>query len=353
MAEAIQKIIWEALIFRCFFSYAPTCPHIFFSGGMTMRKYMLLCSVLMAAMIILPLTTMEKPRKTIIVNEKISDKTESGVISVMKSESGKVEKTDIKEYTVGSLAAEMSMESHDEALKAQAVACYTYALYCKGKGNKDELNGADISDDSKAYQGYLNKDARKKKWGDRYDEYEKKAEKLVDEVLGQKMTYDGKPILAAYHDICSGKTESAKTVWGEDIAYLQSVTSDGDRLSPDYETTIGFDEEKFRSAIQMIDGIKLPEDSRKWVGKVDKTDTGFVNSVEIGGTKVDGGDIKKALGLSSRNFTITCEDGKFTLKAIGNGHMVGMSQYGADYMARQGSDWQEILKHYYTGVKIE
>ncbi len=353
MAEAIQKIIWEALIFRCFFSYAPTCPHIFFSGGMTMRKYMLLCSVLMAAMIILPLTTMEKPRKTIIVNEKISDKTESGVISVMKSESGKVEKTDIKEYTVGSLAAEMSMESHDEALKAQAVACYTYALYCKGKGNKDELNGADISDDSKAYQGYLNKDARKKKWGDRYDEYEKKAEKLVDEVLGQKMTYDGKPILAAYHDICSGKTESAKTVWGEDIAYLQSVTSDGDRLSPDYETTIGFDEEKFRSAIQMIDGIKLPEDSRKWVGKVDKTATGFVNSVEIGGTKVDGGDIKKALGLSSRNFTITCKDGKFTLKAIGNGHMVGMSQYGADYMARQGSDWQEILKHYYTGVKIE
>lgn len=320
---------------------------------MTMRKYMLLCSVLMAAMIILPLTTMEKPRKTIIVNEKTSVEAENGVISVMKSESGKVEKTDIKEYTVGALAAEMSMESHDEALKAQAVACYTYALYCKEKGNRDDLNGADISDDSKAYQGYLNKDARKKKWGDKYDEYEKKAEKLVEEVLGKRMTYDGSPILAAYHDICSGKTESAKTVWGEDIAYLRSVTSDGDRLSPDYEKVLGLDVEKFRSAIQMIDGIKLPENSENWIGKVDKTDTGFVNSVEIGGTKVDGGDIKKALGLSSRNFTITCKDGKFTVRTVGNGHMVGMSQYGADYMARQGSDWQEILKHYYTGIKIE
>lgn len=318
-----------------------------------MRKYPVLCSVLMAAMIILPLTTMEKPHKTAVVDEKPSVNTESGAISVMKSESGKVEKTDIKEYTVGALAAEMSMEYHDEALKAQAVACYTYALYCKGKGNKDDLNGADISDDSKTHQGYLNKDARKKKWGDKYAEYEEKAEKLVGEVLGKRMTYDGDPILAAYHDICSGKTESAKTVWGEEIAYLQSVTSDGDRLAPNYETVIGLDKEKFRSAIQIIDGIELPENSENWIGKTDKTDTGFVRSVEVGGTKIDGNDIKKALGLPSRNFTISCKDEKFTIKIIGNGHMVGMSQYGADYMARQGSDWQEILKHYYTGIKIE
>ena len=134
-----------------------------------MRKYLILCSVLIAAMIILPLTTMEKPKKTVIVSNKPSVNTESDVISVMKSESGKVEKTDIKEYTVGALAAEMNLESHDEALKAQAVACYTYALYCKEKANKDDLNGADISDDSKMHQGYLNNEARKKKWGDKYD----------------------------------------------------------------------------------------------------------------------------------------------------------------------------------------
>ena len=217
----------------------------------------------MAAMIILPLTAMEKPKKTVIVSNKPSVNTESDIISVMKSESGKVEKTDIKEYTVGALAAEMNLESHDEALKAQAVACYTYALYCKEKANKDDLNGADISDDSKTHQGYLNNEARKKKWGDKYDSYEKKAERLVDEVLGKRMTYDGKPILAAYHDICSGKTESAKTVWGEDIAYLQSVTSDGDRLSPDYETTMGYDKDKFLSAIRIIDGVELPENAEK------------------------------------------------------------------------------------------
>lgn len=318
-----------------------------------MRKYLILCSVLMAAMILMPLTAMEKPKGAVAVDEKITESSDGGVISVMKSESGKVEKTDIKEYTVGALAAEMSMDCHDEALKAQAVACYTYALYCKEKENKDDLNGADISDDSKTHQGYLNKDARKKKWGDSYDEYEKKAEKIVDSVLGKKMTYGGEPILAAYHELCSGKTESAKTVWGEDIAYLQPVTSDGDKLSPDYETTIAFDKEKFSSAIQIIDGIELSDDCEKWIGKTDKTNTGFVRTVEIGGTKVGGNDIKKALGLSSRIFTISYADKRFTVRTVGNGHMVGMSQYGADYMARQGSDWQEILRHYYTGIKIE
>ena len=114
---------------------------------------------------------------------------------------------------------------------------------------------------------------------------------------------------------------------------------------------MGYDKDKFLSAIRIIDGVELPENAEKWIGKTDKTDTGFVRSVEIGGTKVDGNDIKKALGLPSRNFTISCKDGRFTVKIIG--HMVGMSQYGADYMARQGSDWQEILEHYYTGIKIE
>lgn len=319
---------------------------------MKMKKYLVLCSVLMAAMILLPLTAMDKPQKSVAAESDNTVSDDGGVISVMKSESGKVEKTDIKEYTVGALAAEMSMDSHDEALKAQAVVCYTYALYCREKADKDKLNGADISDDSKTQQGYLNEDARRKKWGNKFDEYEKKAEKLVGEVLGKKMTYNGEPILAAYHDLCSGKTESAKTVWGEEIPYLQSVTSDGDKLSPNLEKTVVMDKDKFGSAINVIDGIELSDDAGDWLGKIDKTDSGFVRSVEIGDTKVGGNDIKKALSLRSRNFSITYSNGKFTVKTVGNGHMVGMSQYGADYMARQGSDWQEILKHYYTGITV-
>lgn len=317
-----------------------------------MRKYMILCSVLMAAMILLPLTVMEKQHKTVIVS---SEKTASdnNIVSVMKSENGKIDKIDVKEYTIGALAAEMEMNYHEEALKAQAVACYTYALYCKENADKSSLNGADISDDSKIHQGYFDKDARKKKWGDNFNEYEKKAEKIVDEIYGKKITYNGKPILAAYHDLCSGKTESAKTVWGEDIPYLQSVVSSGDKLSPNYEKTVSISPEKFKSSVQIIDGIVLPNDKTEWVGEADKSDSGFVRTLQIGGTKVNGGDLKKALGLSSRNFSIEFSDNGFLIRTVGNGHMVGMSQYGADYMARQGSDWQEILKHYYTGVNID
>lgn len=318
-----------------------------------MRKYMILCSVLMAAMILMPLTAMEKQHKTIVTTEKNVSESEDGVISVMKSESGKVEKLDLTEYTVGALASEMNINCHDEALKAQAVACYTYALYVRERSDKEELNGADLSDDSSVFQGYLNLDERKKKWGNNFEKYEERAQKIVKEVAGKKMTYNGKPILAAYHDICSGRTESAETVWGEDIPYLQSVTSSGDRLSPDYDKTVTFDEEKFRSAVQIIDGIELSDDCESWVGKAERTNSGFVKTIEIGGTKVDSGDFRKALSLASRNFTVSCSDGKFTVKTVGSGHMVGMSQYGADYMARQGSDWQEILKHYYTGITVE
>lgn len=317
-----------------------------------MRKYVMLCSVLTAVMILLPLTAIEKQHKTVLTSKGQTVLSSDGVINVMKSENGKIEKLSTTEYVVGSLAAEMSMGCHDEALKAQAVACYTYALYIKENSDKTELNGADISDDSSKHQGYLNEAARKKKWGDKFDEYEEKAKKIASEVEGQKMTYNGEVILAAYHELCSGRTESAETVWGEDIPYLQSVTSAGDKLALGLDETQTISSDEFKSAAQVIDGIELDGEPKSWVGKTETTDTGFVRSIEIGGVKVNSGDLKKAFSLRSRNFTVDFSDGSFTIKTVGNGHMVGMSQYGADYMARQGSDWQEILKHYYSGIKI-
>lgn len=316
-----------------------------------MKKYFALCSVLMAAMMLIPLTAMNRQAFSTSV-EKTERATSDDVISVMKSDSGRVEEKNVSEYIVGALAAEMSMESHEEALKAQAVACYTYALYVK-ENHADDLNGADISDDSSKHQGYLNEDARKKKWGDKFEEYEKKANKIAEEVAGKKMTYDGKAILAAYHELCGGRTEDAETVWGEKIPYLVSVTSAGDKLAAGYDEIKTFTAEDFKAAVQTIDGITLNDDKAQWVGKTETTQTGFVKSIEIGSTKVSSEDFKKVFDLRSRSFTVSYSDGKFTVKTVGNGHMVGMSQYGADYMARQGSDWQEILKHYYTGIKIE
>lgn len=315
-----------------------------------MRKNLVICFFLMAAMILIPLTKLDRKAQkpvSVAVTEK-----DDGIISVMLSENGKVENLDEREYTIGALAAEMDISSHEEALKAQAVACYTYGLYIKDKKLSDELNGADITDNSNVHQGYLNEKQRKEKWGDKFAQNEKKAESIVDAVLGKKIVYNGEPIMAAFHNISSGKTESAKTVWGKDVAYLQSVISTGDKLSPQYSTTVALSVDEFKAYAKKIEGLNLDDNAEKWIGKCEKNDNGLVESIEICSTKIKGSDFRTAFSLKSSNFTASYSSDKFTIKTIGNGHMVGMSQYGADYMARQGADYIEILKHYYTGIDI-
>lgn len=317
-----------------------------------MKKGFLICAFLTAVMIVSPLLMLDKTPAKDASAEAVT-KTDDGYISVMMTENGFVNKLDEREYVIGAVAAEMNISAHDEALKAQAVACYTYALYCKNNGNSEELNGADISDSSETHQGYIDLDARKEKWGDEFDENEKKLEKTVDSVLGKKMTYNSEPIMAVYHDLCSGATQSAKTVWGKDIPYLQPVQSRGDTLSPDYRKTVILSDSEFADFAKKIDGVSLSGNAESWIGEISKNDSGFVTEIEIGGKTVSGKEFRKAFGLRSCVFTVEYEKQSFTVNTLGNGHGVGMSQYGADYMARQGSSWREILKHYYTGITIE
>ena len=315
-----------------------------------MKKNLLICAVLMTAMIVSPLTAIDRQR-TVKPQDKIQAE-DTGIVSVMLSENGKVEKMDEREYVIGALCAEMDLSCHEEALKAQAVACYTYMLYRKNNVDAENFNGADLSDNPSECQGYLNIEARKKKWGDDYEKNEKYAEKIADSVLGKKIIYNGEPILAAYHELNSGTTESASDVWGRDIPYLQQIGSAGDRLSTDYSKTVVMSLSEFMSCAIKIKGVELSDDYNDWLGKSDKTESGYVKSIVLGGKTVSGNDFRKAFGLNSCNFTVSCENEKFTIKTLGKGHMVGMSQYGADYMARQGSTYDEILRHYYKNTKI-
>lgn len=312
-----------------------------------MKKNLLLCAVLMAAMIASPLAAMNKSPVSASAEKT---KPDDGTVSVMLSENGKVEKMEEREYVIGSLAAEMDISCSGEALKAQAVACCTYLHYRKNLESSEDFNGADISDDPSVCQGYLSPEDRKEKWGDNFEKNEKTAEKAVDSVLGKIITYEGEPILAAYHELNSGSTESAADVWGKDIPYLQSVESAGDRLSAEYSKTLVLSLSEFMAYAIKIDGVTIDDENP--VGKIDKTDTGYVKSIELDGTKVSGDDFRNAFGLNSSNFTVTEDKGKFTVKTVGKGHMVGMSQYGADYMARQGSTYEEILRHYYKNTEI-
>ena len=295
----------------------------------------------------------EETKKVIAVQSQESD--EGACISVMSSSTGKTEKIKLREYVIGSVAAEMPANYHPEALKAQAVASYTYAKKVSEQNEKYKesyLGEADITDSPDTHQGYIDEKRRKEKWGDNFEEYEKKIEDAVDEVFGFFMTYNGDTALAVYHSNSAGKTQSAKTLWGTDIPYLTSVESPGDKLSPDYITVHEFTKSEFRKLAKKFD-INLDGDASEWVGELTKADSGYVVSVRLGATEVSASKFRDEFGLRSCFFDIEYSDETFTVICCGYGHGAGMSQYGADYMARQGSTWREILKHYYTGIEID
>lgn len=320
-----------------------------------MRKYALLCCALAVIMITVPLISVRYMRVE-GGSENISSESDlpRDTIDVMMSNTGSVKTLKMREYIIGSLSGEMSASYHKEALKAQAVACYTFALYVASREEK-RPEGADISDDSTVYQSYIDEDARKKKWGDDYEKNEKIMSEAVDEVFGQYLEYDGKPAMAAYHAMCSGKTESAANVWGKSVSYLKSTVSSGDKLAPNYETCQKVSADEFKR-ILFKKGLTYgdyPTDASKWIGDIERYDSGVVKYVDICGKKISGTDIRSLFSLKSADFDISFADGGFTFTCRGNGHFVGMSQYGADYMARQGSSYDEILNHYYPGTVLK
>ena len=325
-----------------------------------MRRFFILCIIIAIFTVSVPLVAVSDNSEPLVnfKNEetsKTSEKTEASddnTVKVLATESNSVITVDEKEYIIGCVAAEMPASYHEEALKAQAVACYTYMKLKKSQGADSSLNGADISDSSKTNQGFLTDDQMKAKWGDSFDKYYGKISAAVESVLGKTITYNNEPVMAVFHAICPSKTESAETVWGKDIPYLQSVASTGDKLSPSYSSTLVVTQDEFKNLASVIQGASFGDNPEEYIVNPVLSDCGTVKSVTVGGVSVSGETVRAAFSLKSAAFTVKYENGSFTFSVSGYGHFVGMSQYGADYMARQGSTYDQILKHYYTGVEI-
>ncbi|MGN1348180.1 MAG: stage II sporulation protein D [Acutalibacteraceae bacterium] len=268
-------------------------------------------------------------------------------VRVLRTSSGNVESVDMKNYIIGCVASEMLPSYEKEALKAQAVVSYTYVLYLLGEPYSDT---ADITDNSSVHQAYKSRKEIKEKWGDSYEEGIKNIEEAVSEVEGQFITYEGKIIKPAYHAMSSGRTNSALDVWGKDIPYLQSVASDGDRLSPKFVSTYDFTESEMIKILSSCTDEKISEIK---IGDAVKNSGGYVKSIEISGISFSGETLRNAFSLRSGAFTLSQEGEIFTFTCEGYGHGVGMSQNGAQYMAKNGSTYEEIIKHYYTGAEIK
>ena len=324
-----------------------------------MRTNLIICIILALALIICPVAALggnvaEETEQIPTTSEKSKPTEEEKYISVMSSSNGKIQKLGMREYIIGCVAAEMSADYHTEALKAQAVACYTYAKKTceQNEKHKDSsLGDADITDSPDTHQAYLSEKQRKEKWGEKSEEYEAKISAAVDAVFGNYLTFNGETALAVYHAISAGSTQSAKGMWSAEIPYLISVESPGDRLSPNYMSTAKFSESEFKKIAKKCGAI-LSGEADEWLTKTEKTDSGYVTSVTLGNDKIAASKIRDEFGLRSLCFDVAYTGDEFVFTCRGYGHGVGMSQYGADYMARQGLSWKEIINHYYPGTEI-
>lgn len=302
------------------------------------------------SMMILPLFAIEKNNINISNNSSIELTEKEDVFFVLDSSSNKISKITAKDYVVGVLSAEISPSYSTEAIKAQAVAAYTYA--CKKRNDRISSGGDyDVSTDSNLCQGFLSRDDAKKKWGDKSAEYLKIFDDSYDSVEGYVITYDGKPILATYHAISGGKTESAENVWGSAYPYLIPVESIGDLLAPNYLSEVTLTADEFKTKASTL-GVTLGDDPSAWIKEPKRSDSGTVLQYTLGDKVVTGSQMRTAFSLRSANFDLTYSDNSLKFVVRGYGHGVGMSQNGANYMALQGSTFLEILCWYYPGCQM-
>ena len=261
-----------------------------------------------------------------------------------------------EDFLLRVLAMEMSPDTHEEALKAQAVAAYTYyARRRQAQADKPDpsLQGADFATPNATFPDAYTEENLRERWGEKYEENHKKLTAAIQAVRGVTMTYEGKLIDACYHSISCGNTEAAETVWGADIPYLQTVASPGDRLAPTYasQVTVSVEEAKAILTTELPD-LTLSDDPAAWFGTPVLSEAGTVAQQPIGNSQLAGTRVRQLFGLRSAAFAVTCDGDAFTFSVKGYGHGVGMSQYGADHLARQGYSYQEILRYYYTDVTI-
>lgn len=272
---------------------------------------------------------------------------------ILNRTTGEIEEVPVEEYVVGALCSEMPATFHTEALKAQAVSAHTWALYCQRQA-RESSQPYDFSADPLNWQGYVTEEQARERFGDYFDQYWGRV-KNAAQAVWQEIVVDeaGEPIVAAYHAISSGRTESAENVWGNPLSYLVPVDSAGDIHAPGYEESVSFTAEELQPLLQAAEPAPaLSDDPSQWLSVLERSGSGYVTLVRVGDRSISGIELRELLGLRSSDFDFALQDGTFTFTTLGYGHGVGLSQYGADYLARQGSDYRAILEHYYTGASV-
>ena len=278
-----------------------------------------------------------------------SDNAENFTVSCLNTKTNSVSEVKLEDHLVGVLAAEMPASYEVEALKAQAVAARSYILSKLDKTNPEHPNAA-ICTNPAHCKGWLPESEAKEKWSDKEkNAYWQKLRAAVTATTGECMLYDNQAVEACFFASGGSRTENSEDVWQASLPYLRSVENN------EYsDTTLSQTTFSAKEFIQKLNnaGTQLPLGTAPTVSDISRTDGGAVASATLCGKTFKGTEIRKIFGLKSANFTVTVAPDSVTFDVIGNGHGVGMSQKGANSMAKDGKNYTEILLHYYTNIQI-
>ena len=288
------------------------------------------------------------------VREQSAQGQKDGGVQLAVKNGDAVEIMALDVYLQGVVRGEMPASFELEALKAQAAAERTYIYYQLAAGRKEAHPNADVCTDPSCCNAWLSEEAAREKWGGDFDGWESRIEEAVAATDGQVALYDGQPILAVFHSSSAGKTAGAGDVWSGDMPYLRSVDSpEGEETVPNYYSAAEFTAAEAKALLaQAHPELTFSGGPDKWFGAVEKDESGRVGTVEVCGAPLRGVEVRRIFSLRSACFTIDAAADRVTFRVTGYGHGVGMSQYGANELARQGKTWQEILMWYYADITV-
>ncbi len=304
-----------------------------------MKKILLFTIII----ILIPLFIVGLKNSNEIINKIKYGSVNNKIIRVKRNDSQLIENITLEDYVIGVVAGEMPASFNIEALKAQAVASRTYVLN-KVQNEKEDYD----VDDGTSSQVYIDVEQMKEKWQNDFEDNYAKIKQAVIETKGEVILYEDTIIDALFFSTSNGYTENSDDVFQSSVPYLKSVESKWDEVeSPVFSTTEEVSKNEF------LFNLNLSVNSEISIDNMDTTNTGRVKTITINETVFEGSKIRSVFGLKSTSFTIELTDDKVIFHVNGYGHGVGMSQYGANGMAKEGYNYKEILNYYYQDCEIK
>lgn len=289
---------------------------------------------------------------------RVQGRGEDVLIRVYLHEQDRIVEMSLEDYVKGVVAAEMPAEFELEALKAQAVAARTYAvkqMVLFGGSGLADRPGADVSTDPRQSQAWQSTLQLRTRWGPfNFDRYWAKVARAADETRGLVVLYNSEPINAVFHSTSGERTASAKEVWGYDFPYLQSMICLWDKKSPRYSDSREYSFAELEQRLGADAAVVAAAQSGKGevVQILELTESGRVGKARVGSKTLSGVDLRQKLELRSANFSFETKGDKVVFKTTGYGHGVGLCQYGANGLAKEGKNFRDIITYYYTGVTL-